>query len=233
MNSTLRWIIAIVGWIILLMIFGIWKSLDKELGTSAIIGGIRGGLLGGGVFFIYQWAKKEKSEATVAQAQENATTSNNKTEIKNNNKSIKTAAGNKKIDDNKIYEKISEEIDNNSINKGLWLKLFSENNGDTDKTKIQYIKERFKILKNEEIENFQLAIKKQEEAERKILANPDLARAVWDGNISKAKYLLDNGIKPIGVDEYKNLLLEIAERNKDKIMINLIKSHRNKINLTY
>ena len=57
MNSTLRWVVAIVGWIVLLIIFGIWKSLDKEIGTSIIVGGIRGGLLGGGVFFLYQWAK--------------------------------------------------------------------------------------------------------------------------------------------------------------------------------
>ena len=183
---------------------------------------------------LFTTAQAETPEKAVEQTQDSATKNNDKSQIDNNDKTFKpTAVENKKIDVNKIYEKISEEIDNNSIDKGLWLKLFSENNGDTDKTKIQYIKERFKTLKNKEIENFQLAIKKQEEAERKILANPDLVRAVWDGNISKARNLLDNQVKPIGTDEYKNFLLEIAERNKDKVMIDLIKLHRNKINLTY
>ncbi len=57
MNSTLRWIVAIAGSIVLLIIFGIWKILDKEIETSIIVAGIRGGLLGGGIFFLYQWAK--------------------------------------------------------------------------------------------------------------------------------------------------------------------------------
>jgi len=57
MKSTSRWIVTIIGWIVLLVIFGIWKSLDKQIGTSAIIGGIRGAILGGGIFFLYYWAK--------------------------------------------------------------------------------------------------------------------------------------------------------------------------------
>ena len=137
------------------------------------------------------------------------------------------------LDENKIYEKISEEIDQNTLDKGLWLKFFAESDGNKEKTKIRYIKERFKVLKNKEVENFQLSIKKQQEAERKILANPELVHAVWTGNVAKAKYFLDKGIKPIGTDEYKNLLLEITERNKDKIMADLIKTHRKKLNLIY
>ena len=137
------------------------------------------------------------------------------------------------LDENKIYEKISEEIDQNTLDKGLWLKFFAESDGNKEKTKIRYIKERFKVLKNKEVENFQLSIKKQQEAERKILANSDLVRAVRDGNVAKARHLLDEGVRPIGVDEYKNLLLEIAGGNKDKIMADLIKTYRKKLNLIY
>lgn len=156
----------------------------------------------------------------------------NKLEI-NNNEAVKSTVENKKIDENKIYEKISEEIDSSTIDKGLWLKLLAEGDGNIDKAKIQYIKERFEILKTKEIESFQLAIKKQEDTERKIPANPDLVRAVWSGDVSKTRHLLNSGIKPIGVDEQNNLLLEIARQNKDKIMTDLLNLYRAKINLAY
>ena len=238
MNSTLRWVVAIVGWIVLLIIFGIWKSLDKEIGTSIIVGGIRGGLLGGGVFFLYQWAKSNPVRKDIV----NNNDATKEKEIPhpsinadNFEKMAAEGMGDEKfeLDENKIYEKISEEIDQNTLDKGLWLKFFTESDGNKEKTKIRYIKERFKVLKNKEVENFQLSIKKQQEAERKILANSDLVRAVRDGNVAKARHLLDEGVRPIGVDEYKNLLLEIAGGNKDKIMADLIKTYRKKLNLIY
>ena len=236
MSSFFRWTIAIVGCVFLIIIYALWRDLDKvaelSVQSAAISGGIRGAIIFGGIYLLYKWAKNKKETEKNNEEESKTTASKNTNEIyKKAAEEIKDEKF--KPDENKIYEKISEEIDGNTIDKGLWLKLFTESDGDKEKTKIRYIKERFKVLQNKEVENFKLAIKKQEEAERKILANPELVHAVWTGNVAKAKYFLDKGIKPIGTDAYKNLLLEITERNKDKIMADLIKTHRKKLNLIY
>ena len=51
-----------------------------------------------------------------------------------------------------IYEFISEEIDSGKIKKGVWTKALSEAEGDENKTKAIYIKLRFEKLSNEKIE---------------------------------------------------------------------------------
>jgi hypothetical protein len=45
-----------------------------------------------------------------------------------------------------IYEFIAEEFETNSIDKGLWLRLFSECGGDETQAKVLYIKQRFEKL---------------------------------------------------------------------------------------
>lgn len=45
-----------------------------------------------------------------------------------------------------IYEFIAEEFETDSIDKGLWLRLFSECGGDETQTKVLYIRQRFEKL---------------------------------------------------------------------------------------
>jgi hypothetical protein len=45
-----------------------------------------------------------------------------------------------------IYEKISDELETNSVDKALWMRLFAENEGDEVKTKVDYIKQRAAFL---------------------------------------------------------------------------------------
>ncbi len=47
------------------------------------------------------------------------------------------------MNEEEIYELISEEIESSSTKKGLWTKAFSESEGDEQKTKALYIKYRF------------------------------------------------------------------------------------------
>ncbi len=54
------------------------------------------------------------------------------------------------MNEEEIYELISEEIDSSAMKKGLWTKAFSEADGDEKKAKSLYIKYRFnhyKLLK--------------------------------------------------------------------------------------
>jgi len=105
MNSKLRWAIAIFGWIILLLVYGIWRDIEKHTGGNLITAVIRGAIVFGGIYFLYMWAKKENPGATAIQARERATKSNDKTEIKNNGKTIESKSiENKKIDENKFIE---------------------------------------------------------------------------------------------------------------------------------
>ena len=103
------------------------------------------------------------------------------------------------LDENKIYEKISEEIDQNTLDKGLWLKFFTESDGNKEKTKIRYIKERFKVLKNKEVE------KRKEISEAEIL-NEEVANEeahFFDKNIYRDN-LLEQGCSKEAIDYLKN-----------------------------
>ena len=103
------------------------------------------------------------------------------------------------LDENKIYEKISEKIDQNTLDKGLWLKFFAESDGNKEKTKIRYIKERFKVLKNKEVE------KRKEISEAEIL-NEEAANEeahFFDKNIYRDN-LLEQGCSKEAIDYLKN-----------------------------
>lgn len=58
MNSVFRWIIAVIGWVFLLAIFGIWKDADARMGNGPVSGFVRGAVVFGGIYWLYHWAKK-------------------------------------------------------------------------------------------------------------------------------------------------------------------------------
>jgi len=49
----------------------------------------------------------------------------------------------------RIYLKINDELESGSTDKALWIKIFAEFDGDENKTKANYIKQRFKNLSSE------------------------------------------------------------------------------------
>ena len=49
-------------------------------------------------------------------------------------------------DEQKFYETVWSELETDNIQQGLWAKLFSENDGDSDKTKAAYLKARVQQL---------------------------------------------------------------------------------------
>lgn len=57
MNTALRWIIATVGWLALLIVYAVWKDVEKHTGGGFITGFLRGGIVFGGAYYLYKWAK--------------------------------------------------------------------------------------------------------------------------------------------------------------------------------
>ena len=77
------------------------------------------------------------------------------------------------MNEEEIYELISEEIESSSRKKGIWTKAFSEAEGDENKTKALYIKYRFDQIKegHKEIEQEEEEVKidSKLESEKKIV----------------------------------------------------------------
>jgi len=49
-------------------------------------------------------------------------------------------------DEERIYLQIHDELENKKYDKALWIKLYAEENGDENKTKVSYIRQRYAIL---------------------------------------------------------------------------------------
>ena len=76
------------------------------------------------------------------------------------------------MNEEEIYELISEEIESSSTKKGLWTKAFSESEGDELKTRALYIKYRFDQIKQTQPQVDQETIVKDDEekvTEKKVL----------------------------------------------------------------
>ena len=67
------------------------------------------------------------------------------------------------MNEEEIYELISEEIESSSTKKGLWTKAFSESEGDEQKTRALYIKYRFDQIKQTQPQVDQETIVKEDE----------------------------------------------------------------------
>ena len=134
-----------------------------------------------------------------------------------------------------IYEKIAKEMDTGKTEKGLWIRLFAECNGDEQKTKVLYIKHRAEKLTSAEHARLEQEVcERAAEAARAEAARLEqlrgtadvrLVAAVGDGNWSIVSKLLREGAKPDGLDEMGHSLLELAQRRKDQQMIHLLESY--------
>lgn len=62
------------------------------------------------------------------------------------------------IDENRIYSDIANELDSGNVDKGLWVRLYAETDGNEAKTKVLYIKSRAEILFSAEKKRLKLQI---------------------------------------------------------------------------
>ena len=73
------------------------------------------------------------------------------------------------VDEDAIYKSVSDELESDSINSGLWTRLYAESDGDEIKTKVAYIRHRAAAL----IEDARLQLKQEvEERNEAGEANP-------------------------------------------------------------
>lgn len=133
------------------------------------------------------------------------------------------------------------EVESAQRRPGVWAKAFAECEGDETKSKVAYLKARVQqLIDAEKMSQAQLARQETErhrleavEAElaeqlrrrNAGLADPELVTAVWNGNLSTARRLLDGGVKPFGSDENGTSILDLAKKRGDQQMVALLKDH--------
>ena len=142
------------------------------------------------------------------------------------------------IDEDLCWEKAFAEYDSDKRSKGLWARLYAENNANEEKIKIEYLKIRAnqliedaknqKRILNEEIaKRKQLEILEKEKSTNLSDGEKDLLYAIVNGNFSTASNLLQSGASPFITKNGKSLV-EIAIENEDKHMADMLKNYINK-----
>lgn len=96
------------------------------------------------------------------------------------------------VADDKFWEIASQELKSNNINEALWARLFSETDGDDNKTKARYLKNRVDELKAEfqkekiskDLSDYLLNLNKSIESIDKNSAksNLDIGMTIYNGN---------------------------------------------------
>lgn len=208
MNTALRWIIAIVGWLVLLIVYGVWKDVEKHTGGGFITGFLRGVIVFGGGYYLYKWVKKEnrqtkqeKSEPDTSQSISNqhlveapaviqpvavvmptANTTVNKEPTQNSKGNIEITTKQELNMENLedwAYEKVGEELESNNPDKATWTKAFAQSGGDDKQTRVLYIKLRVEKLIVIEKSHLDVLRKSQEqEVFRKVAEEAAKLKAV-------------------------------------------------------
>ena len=92
-------------------------------------------------------------------------------------------------EENKIYEKIANDIDKNIIDKGIWTKAFSKSEGNLDKQKAIYIELMFQHYKKKQ--DAEKEIEKVEKAKRAVAAAKSAMEAEKNYHYAQARNYTD------------------------------------------
>jgi len=119
------------------------------------------------------------------------------TQQANNTKSYNSKESTLKTAEENIYLKIYEELETKTYDKGLWIRLFAEADGDENKTKVLYVRERYSALTNSKSPN---SINEFKEDSTKI-SSPKLKQIdVKDEYYPFNKFTVIDTIKEFNVD---------------------------------
>lgn len=157
MNSVLRWVVAILGWLVLFFIYGVWKDAERHTGGGFISGFLRGAIVLGGVYFLYRWARSERhqTEQMKPSAKQPIPVVVSCGPVATATLNLETSASSGNcgpielspvVDEDGIYAEIAQELESGLINKGLWTRLFAECDGDEKQTRVLYIRQRAERL---------------------------------------------------------------------------------------
>jgi hypothetical protein len=146
-----RWIVAITGVLVLLLINGAWALELKNSNAGFFAGGLRGLIVVGGAALLIRWAMKSpKSHRSIA----------SKT-----NRDVEPVQAYDPPDQDPTvfaYQTVADELDANKQDRGLWVRSFAEADGDDARTKALYI--RYRVAQ----------LVKDKEASRQLEANPPM-----------------------------------------------------------
>ena len=84
------------------------------------------------------------------------------------------------MDEDAIYDAIAKELDTGATDKGLWTRLFAECDGDENKTKVAYIKQRAERIRTLEQGRIAAIEKQREEAAAEIKKQRDETAAKFE-----------------------------------------------------
>ena len=129
------------------------------------------------------------------------------------------------MNEEEIYELISEEIESNSTKKGIWTKAFSESEGDEQKTKALYIKYRFDQINEAQTQLEQETIVKDDEekvTEKKV--SNEYKIKLSDRVIKEEKYL--GQVSALKNDEFENSIKDLRNNNESPRFGNLKSFHQ-------
>ena len=102
-----------------------------------------------------------------------------------------------KTTEENIYLKIYEELDTKTYDKGLWIKLFAEADGDENKTKVLYVRERYKALTNSKSSN---PINEVRNESKNIISSKPIQIDLKDEYYPFNKFTVIDTIREFGVE---------------------------------
>ena len=156
--------------------FAAWIASTVMLGAiafaiGAVIARLRSGLQGSGIAatlptsFIATSTPNPSPGATVAPVMTSAAAPIASTQSESRSSTGSMASHESPlIDEDAIYAAIAKELDTGATDKGLWTRLFAECDGDDNKTKVAYIKQRAERIRTLEQGRI-AAVKKQRDEE--------------------------------------------------------------------
>jgi uncharacterized RDD family membrane protein YckC len=146
LSKSVRWIIATIGIVVLVSVYGVWRTIDQKTGGGFWSGALRGALVFGGIGLLWAWAKRDsgKKSGIVSEQPPAAQTA----PLQQRAPSAPTPASTAptSVDEDAIYTTIAHELETGATDKGLWTRLFAECEGNENKTKAHYIRERAERL---------------------------------------------------------------------------------------
>lgn len=162
LSKSVRWIIAAIGIVALVAVYGVWKTIDQKTGGGFLSGALRGALVFCGIGLLWAWAKRgdgTKSGSVLEEVPKVAVAGEVSAPARgevvdqatvpiSTHPSVQPeqAARDSLPEHDKIYALIAEELDSGEIDKGLWTRLYAETGGNENRTKARYIKQRVERL---------------------------------------------------------------------------------------
>ncbi|EXI76483.1 MAG: hypothetical protein AW07_00431 [Candidatus Accumulibacter sp. SK-11] len=147
-----RWVIFAVGCALALVVYTVWREIDRSYGLGFVSAALRGGLIILCLSILWNWARSKDyrpegksannlastDQATKDGGEYAATPTSNRRPIG----VVQAADYSAAIDEERFYRQIAEEFETGTTDKGMWTRLFAECDGNEKGTEVRYIQER-------------------------------------------------------------------------------------------